>query len=67
MLASYNSNAVTNLMKVQNCIKWGIMIRRDNREQFIPQITAMRDRAKEIIRASRTNDPNLDHLHIDRT
>lgn len=60
MLASYNSNAITNLMKIQNCIKWEIMVRVDNREQFIPQIIPLRDRVKEVIRASRANDPNLD-------
>lgn len=60
LMASYNSTAVTELVKAKYCTEWGIVTRANGGFSYVDSLVMARDRAKDLIRSSRPNDPSLD-------
>lgn len=60
MLASFNSTATTELLKVKYCVAWDIGSRSNGAFEYSEVIRACRDTAKNYIRALRPNDPELE-------
>lgn len=62
MLASYNSTATTNLMKMKYCDEWRLGVKTNGEFEYNDVVVNMRPRAVEIIRSSRNNDPSLNSI-----
>jgi len=60
LLASYNSTAVTELVKIKCCSEWKIGSKTNGAFTYAPTLIEARDFAKNIIRTSRPNDPALE-------
>jgi hypothetical protein len=59
LMASYNSTAVTEMVKQKNCEVWGIGSRMNGAFTYNPIILGLVQRSKASISELRSNDPNL--------
>jgi DNA-directed RNA polymerase subunit H (RpoH/RPB5) len=60
LMASFNSTAVTELVKAKCSAEWGIVTRRNGDVRYVEVLALSRERAREIIRSSRPNDASLE-------
>lgn len=58
----YNSDFLSESLKLNLCIKWRIVEKQNKKYRFISRLIVYRQRAKNLISELRPNDPNLEEI-----
>lgn len=62
ILKCYNSNSLSENLKLNLCMKWRIVVKHKNQYKFISHLTLYRQKAKNLIAELRPNDPDLENI-----